>query len=265
MPTISRNGFGNVPGWNGFYCEFRNNPVAGKRAAAAATGTENDRNLLHFSGHGNVPGVTFEHNPIATQTILVPVVAAGGLDLGSQDQTDNDGMQLHMGGEAMGLGVTQFVVGEAAYYAMFLDIVIADVSGTDDFAFGFREVEAVAAAIDDYTDLACLNVISGAIKAETILANAATTTTDLSVSWADAAKKSLMLKVDTAGAVTYFYSTDAAFDANGVRAAQTWTAFSAAVAYSFTDALNIMPFMYALQATDIMGVCTIRAIECGVQ
>lgn len=265
MPAISRQAYGNIPGWQGFYCEFRNSPISSKRAGGAATGTESDRNLLAFAGHGNVPGMVFEHNPIATQTILAPVVVAGGLDLGSQDQTDNDGMQIHMGAEAMGIGATQWTIGEQALYAEFLDIVIADVSGTDDFAFGWRKVEAVAAAIDDYNDLVCLNVISGDIKAETIVGNAATITTDTTLDWADAAKKSLRIEISKAGVVSYYYSTDAAFDANGLRQKQSWTACPAVVAYTFTDDLNVMPFMYALQASDIMGVCTIRAIEAGVQ
>ena len=89
-------------------------------------------------------------------------------------------------------------------------------------------------------------------------------TTDPGIAWADGAKKSLMVKIDRDGNASYFYSTDAAFDSNGLRQAQAWTQFQTAVAYQFADGLTVMPFVYALQATDLMGVATIRAIECGV-
>ena len=50
-----------------------------------------------------------------------------------------------------------------------MKFAIADVSDTDDCAFGFRKVEAYQANIDDYDEMAALNVISGDIKIETIL------------------------------------------------------------------------------------------------
>ena len=261
-----RSGIGAIPAWHGIYCEFRTNPVGGKRAAGDPTGTENDRNLFTFGGHGNVPALTLEHNPISTQTILAPVVAANGLDLGSQDQTDDDGMQWHTGAEAMALGAGQFVTRTTAFYAQFLDIVVADVSGTDDLAFGLREVEAVAAAIDDYTDLACLNIISGTVTQETILGNAATTTDSSGFpSVADAGRISFRIMVDIAGVTTMAYSTDRAYSTNGIRQRQSWTSLNSVdTDYTFADALNVGPFIYAKQAADVMGVVTIRGLEAGV-
>ena len=84
---------------------------------------------------------------------------------------------------------------------------IADVSGADECAFGFRKVEAFQANIDDYDEMACLNAISGDIKSETILNNGTTTATDLTApssgDWADGAVHTVKVMVSAAGAVTY--------------------------------------------------------------
>lgn len=257
----SRGGYGNLPAWDGIYCEFRTDPVTSKRAGGAATGTESDRNLALFGGHGNVSSLVLEYNPIGTQTILAPVCAAGGLDLGSQDQTDNDGMQFSTGAEAKGSRAGQYVVGETPFYAAFLDVTIADVSGSDDLAFGFRKVEAAAAALDDYNDLTALNVISGTLNTSTILANAATTDTSTGVSWADTATKSLLCEVSGTGVCTWYYSTDAAYNSNGHRQPQTWTQVNSDTSFTLDDDERMGVMMYARQDADIMGVVTVRGLE----
>lgn len=262
MATETWGGSGNRPGPKGIYCEFRHGPNASGRLGTAATGSTGDVNMLVFGGHGKVPSVCLEHHVIVTQTILAPVIAAGGLDLGSQDQTDNDGFQLSAG---ITTGSScNFKARTEACYAKFLDIVIADVSGTDDFCFGFRKVEAYQANVDDYDEAGFINVNAGTVQTESIINNAATVTTNSTSSWADAAKKSLMVKVSIAGVISYWISTDVAFDAYGNYTEPTWTQLNSSLTVAFDADEQITPFIYSLQAADIMGVCTIRAIEWGL-
>jgi hypothetical protein len=67
-----------------------------------------------------------------------------------------------------------------SYPAKFLRVKakILDVSGCAEFAVGWHKAEAFEANLDDYDELACLNVLAGDLKQETILNNAATATVD---------------------------------------------------------------------------------------
>lgn len=218
---------------------FRNNPVTAKLAGGAATGTAGDTNLL------SVPGAGFEYHIKGTQTILAPVITATGLDVG-MDQTANDGVELTNG--ILAISPVAFVVGTDGPFEFSVRFKIADVSGTDDCAIGFREAEAYAANIDDYTDMACLNVISGNITIETILNNAATVSTDTTNNWADGETHTLTVKVGADGAVTYEIDGAAPLTV---------------AAYSFTAALVVVPFFFFLHDTDVAGAVEIISWNVG--
>jgi hypothetical protein len=208
----------------------------------ASTGTAGDENMLMW------PGLTLEQHILGTQTILFPVMTTVGLDIGSMDQTADDGMELCPG--IISKHDQRFVVGtDKAFYAE-AKIKVADVSGTDDLAFGFRKFEAYQANIDDYDEMACLNVISGDIKIETILNGDDTTTTDTTDNLADAGTVSLKVLVSAAGVVTYQIDDDA----------PTTTA-----AFTFDDAEVVVPFLFFLQNTDIAGTVELIHWECGSQ
>ena len=121
-------------------------------------------------------------------------------------------------------------------------------------AFGFRKVEAFQAAIDNYDEMACMNVISGDIKTETIINNATTVTTDLTApssgDWADGAIHTLEVKVSSAGAVTYTLDD---------------TAPTGAVAYSFDDGEVVTPFFYYLNDSNVAGAVVLRQLKHGRQ
>lgn len=222
---------------------FKQAPVAVKKdGAGAATGTAGDENLL-FTGEN-----LFEYHILGTQTIVSPVIAATGLNVG-MDQTDNDGVELTQGITARSPGV--FTVGTSpAFYAK-CKFTIPVVAGTDDCAFGFRKMEAYQANIDDYDEMACLNVISGDINIETILNNAATTTTDTTDNWADAETHTLEVYVSAAGVVTYMIDG----------AAPTTTA-----AFTFDDAEVVIPFFYMLHANAAQaGAVVLISWEVGYQ
>ena len=153
------------------------------------------------------------------------------------DQTDDDGIQwinsciTTKGRE----GIDRFTVGLQAFSAE-LRFKLADVSGTDDCAFGFRKVEALQAAIDNYDEMAALNVISGDIKIETILNAGATSTTDTTDNWADGGTHSLKDSVSKAGAVTYQIDGQA----------PTTTA-----SFSFDAGEVVSPFFYLVHTSDL--------------
>ena len=221
------------------YEDFKQNPVYSAKTGAAATGTAGDENILML------PATAFEYHILGTQTIVAPVVTASGLNLGSMDQTANDGLELNHG--ILSSQIPSFTVGTDAAFFFRVRFSIADVSGTDDCAFGLRKVE-VNGPLDDYADLACLNVIAGAITLETIIGAAATVSTDSTDAWADTETHELQVNVSAAGVVTYLI--------DGV--APTVTA-----AYTFADGLNVMPFGYFLQDTDISGAVPLMVWECG--
>jgi hypothetical protein len=221
-----------------FNCE----PLSVKKAGAgAATGTAGDENLMKLNGP------VWEYHILGTQTIVSPTMGVGGLDV-NMDQTDNDGVEVCLGINAANKGV--FTVGtDAAFYAK-MAFSIADVSGTDDCAFGFRKVEAYQANLDDYDEMACLNVISGNITIETILNGGVTTSTDTTNDWADAATHTLEVFVSAAGVVTYKIDGSA----------PTTTA-----AFTFDDAEVVVPFFYFLNASDVAGEVVLKEFECGLQ
>ena len=219
---------------------FKQNPVYSNKAGGAATGTAGDENILIL------PTTAFEYHVLGTQTIVAPTVNANGLDLGSMDQTANDGLELNHG--ILSSQIPSFTVGTDAAFFLRARFNIEDVSGTDDCAIGFRKVEANQANIDDYADMAVLNVISGDINIETIAGSAATTSTDTTDNWADGETHELEVRVSAAGVVTYLI--------DGVAPSTT-------AAYTFTDSLNVMPFFYFLQDTDIAGAVPLMVWECG--
>jgi hypothetical protein len=250
MAVLTASGGSVMPGPRRLYTDFMGNVVTAKKLGGAATGTAGDENLLMVGGYGHVHATGFEWHVLGTQTILAPTKAAGGLDLNSQDQTDNDGIELSNGILYRANAPHTFKVGtDGAFYAK-VTFSIADVSGTDDCAFGFRKCEDYQANVDDYDEMAALNVISGDIKIETILNGAATTTTDTTDNWADAASHTLAVFVSGAGVVTYQIDN----------AAPTTTA-----AFTFDDGEEVMPFLFFLNASDVAGAVVISSWDVGLQ
>lgn len=197
--------------------------------------------LLRFGS-----GISLLYLPLLQQDIA-PDMDATGLDI-SCDLTDNDGVEL-VGGLG-GASGKPFVVGDDPAFYFCATIFIDDVSGVDDLHMGFREAEAATATFDNYTDLASIGVISGDITIETILANAATVTTDTTDNFADDATAKLCTLVSAAGAVTYTI--------NG--AAPTATA-----AYSLADGLPVVPFLHYLHATTSPDEIIVSLWEVGYQ
>jgi hypothetical protein len=186
--------------------------------------------------HSYADGLNITWSAIVAQDIDRPAPTTGGMNYAG-DQTDDDGIEwvysciTTKGRE----GIDRFTVGKQAFSAE-LTFKLADVSGTDDCLFGFRKVEALNATVDNYDEMAAFNVISGDIKLETILNNAATTTTDTTDNWADGEAHKLKVSVDVAGAVTYQIDGKA----------PTTTA-----AFSFDAGEVVTPFFHLLHTSDL--------------
>ncbi len=212
-----------------------------KAGAGAATGAAGDENLMGLNDS------QWEYHILGTQTILSPTLGTGGLDI-NMDQTDDDGVELCLGINAANKGV--FTVGtDAAFFAR-MRFSIADVTGTDDCAFGFRLVEAYQATIDSYNDMAVLNVISGNITIETILNAGGTTVTDTTLDWADGETHELEVRVSAAGVVTY--------RVDGGEPATT-------AALTLDDGDLVVPFFFLVNASDLAGEVNLIEFECGLQ
>jgi len=232
--------------------DFMGGIVTSKKLGGAATGAGGDEDLMIVGGYGygNKPAVCLEWSPKGTQTILAPKTAATGLDV-NMDQTEDDGIEITAGILYRAGAPHSFKVGTDGAFYFKATFSIANVSGTDDCAIGFRKAEAYQANIDDYDELACLNVISGDIKIETILNGAATTTTDTTDNWADTETHTLCVKVSATGVVTYEIDD----------AAPTTVA-----AFSFDSGEEVVPFFFFLNAAaPVAGAVVFSLFECGLQ
>lgn len=220
--------------------DFKDNPVSAKAAGGAAGGTAGDINALIFGK------TAFEYSPKGTQTILAPIKTDVGLDIG-MDQTDNDGVEIGQGNSTR--SKHGYTIGTDGPFFIRVKFKVEDVSGADCIAVGFRKVQAYAAAVATYTDKACLNVISGAIKIQTLLNNAGGVITDTTQAWADGETHTLEVRVSAAGVVTYLVDG----------AAPTVTA-----AFTFDATDVVVPFMFLLNDADVVGKVELIEWECGI-
>jgi len=203
-------------------------------------GTAGDTTL-----HSYADGLEMTLYPIVAQDNDRPTPSTSGMDY-SYEQDDDDGIEWRMSDNTVKgrEGVDRFTVGKQAFEAE-LTFSIADVSGTDDCAFGFAKVEAHAAAIDNRDESAVLNMISGDIKIETILNGGTTSTTDTTDNWANTETHALKVLVSKAGAVTY--------KIDGAAPSTTAT-------FSFDIGEVVTPSFYLLQAADLAGAIVFQKL-----
>lgn len=195
------------------------------------TGTGGDENLIDIPDPATGRVTRFKHHVLGTQTILAPNWTTAGLDI-VQDAGDNDGAEYAPHLEAA--CPQEFRVGEQPF-SFRTEFSIADVSDTDDCAMGLRKKEAFQANIDDYDEMAALNVISGDIYIETILNGAATSSTDTTQNWADGETHVLEIKVDIDGKCRFFVDDS---EVTSVLSAD----------FSFDSGEEVIPFFYHINA-----------------
>lgn len=217
-------------------------PAATENDGTVASGATGAVNVMTLDGVG------FEyHIKGAGQTLLIPTIAAGGL-LASLDLTNDEGVEYTHGITARSKAA--FVVGTDAPFFFKVKFTLADVSGTDDCAIGFRTAEAYQANLDDYNNLAALNVIAGDIFIETIDDNAATTSTDTTNNWADGETHELGVYVSAAGVVTYKIDGAAPL---------------VVAAHTIDNGDVVVPSFFFLHAATTPGAMHIVSWQCGFQ
>lgn len=137
----------------------------------------------------------------AGQTLLGPSwVPATGL-LISLDLVDNEGIEISAGIGALDLG-SFTIASDRGFYAK-TSIKIADVSGTDEFLFGFRKNQAYQTAHTSYTDYAAMGITAAAATADLVIKTRLNTgtaqTVDTTENWADGETHSLEVQVTDRG------------------------------------------------------------------
>ncbi len=205
------------------------------------------------AGKGSLYGLQLAASYNGTQAIDGPSVASTGMNY-EGDEADDEGFQWAMSYPGcQGLkNIDSFTIGGPAFYAK-LKFSIEDVSVTDDCAFGFRlKSQASNAALDNYTDVACLNVISGDIKVESILNNATTVTTDTTDNWGDGESHTLEVRISKAGVASYY------LDGRAVTTSPT-----ADVTFDTGDVFT--PFMFMLHSSAASCDIILEELETGLQ
>jgi hypothetical protein len=196
----------------------------------ASSGTAGAVDIL-YTGAGH----RFISVPLgAGQTITVPTMAAGGLDI-TGDQADNEGFDIFAG--VLGASGRPMIPGTDPAFYFCATLTVTDVSDTDELFVGWRKPEVVQATDADFDTYAQIGIIASAataaIKITTEDDGGGATTTDTTDTWADAATKALCVNVSAAGVVTYTI--------NG--AAPTVTA-----AFTFDDGEPVIPTVRFLHA-----------------
>lgn len=226
------------------YETFQTAPVCmgSLNTGAVAVGTTGATNLMAFERN------IFEYFILgAGQTIVTPVIAADGL-LASLDLTNDEGVEYTQGITTRSKGA--FKIGTDGAFYMKVGLKVADVSGSDECAVGFRIAEAYNATWANYTDKASLNKIAGNINIVTALNNNADVTTDTTEDWADGESHMLEVYVSAAGVVTYKIDGDAP---------------GTVAAFTFDTGDTVVPFFRLLHDATAPGAVHIYHWEVGLQ
>ena len=222
-------------------------------AQKLADGTAQDVVLHQYpAGAGSIYGLQLAASYNGTQAIDGPAPASTGMNY-EGDQADDEGFQWAMSypGSKGVEGVDSFTVGNVGFYAK-LRYSNEDVSISDDCAFGFRlKSQASNAALDNYTDVACLNNISGDIKVESILNNATTVVTDTTDNWGDAEAHTVEVRISKAGVGSY------RLDGRAVTTSPT-----ADVTFDTGDVFT--PFMFFLHSSAASCDIILQELETGL-
>jgi len=222
------------------YDDFEFYPIQAAKGGGAPTGTTGDINVL-YSGKQ-----MYEWSVLgAGQTLVSFTYDTNGVNF-AQDQGDDEGCEITTG--IFSRSVVKFTCGTDDFY-MQVRLKIADVSGTDDCAVGFRKLEAYQANIDDYDEMVALNVISGDVKVETIINNGGTITTDTTENVADTNYVDLRIEVSSTNGLA-----DAITLANDLKAKYNLHIADVTAHTASADATNVIT---SADATDLASLITL--------
>ena len=224
---------------------FNRAPITVNKAGIVASGTNGAENVMQLEN------CALEYHMIntgGTSTIISPQQVATGLDV-SMDADTSYGAEISTG--ILASNKCTFTVGTSAAFFAKLRFAITDVTDAGECAFGFRKMEAYNAAIDDYDEMACINIQAGVVNTETILNGGGTVTTDTTLTdWGDTETHELAVFVSAAGVVTYQYDGGEP---------------TTVVAYTFDDTEVVIPFFHFLHAADSTAGIILKELEIGLQ
>lgn len=177
---------------------------------------------------------------------------ADGLDI-SGDQTEDDGFEI-LGGMFGASGRPMFPGVDPAF-KFCATVGIEDLSGTDEFWVGWRDVTAPNAAFNSYSSYAVVGVdnTSGDIHVETEDDGGGTTTTDIDVSaWPEGQGSAVKFcsLVSDAGVVTHSVAGETD---------------SSEPAYTLDNGEPVLPFIHFLHSSDVAGEIIVQDWEVSFQ
>lgn len=191
------------------------------------------------------------HSPVVnTGDDTAPTMDATGLDLNAGNNTDNDAEEVF--GGMLGAVGRPLVVGTDPASKFCVSMAVNDVSATDQVAIGWRTPSSTATltsasiaasvVLDTvYSNYATIGLLSGAVTTWTATGSDAGIATDLA---------SITDIVDSAGFLEYCVLVSAT---GAVTYTHQGSTSASAVAYTFTDGQQVIPFLYFLQNGDADG------------
>lgn len=229
---------------------FNVNPILQTKltTGGAPTGATGDTNIMYLQD-----GVTMEEFIIgAGQTIIAPRLAADGL-LISLDLTNAEGAEYNFGTNNT-RARHAYTIGTSPAFFVEASFKVADVSGCEPLLVGFRINSANNAVYTAYADYATIGIKTSAnadlITLSTEVGGGGTTDTNTTDAWTDGQTHTVRVNVTGAGVVTYLI--------DGV-------APSAVAAYTFTNALQVVPFIRLEHAAAAPGAIHLISFACGLQ
>jgi hypothetical protein len=191
------------------------------------TGVAGDENVASLGQQ-----LDLVYHIIGTQTLLAPTMDFAQGFLVGLDKTAGDGVEYLLGAGLTALNPLALTVGSGNARFLRVKFLVETVANAAECAVGFRKAEAFQAAIDDYDEMAVLNMQGGDINTETILNGGATATVDTGEDMVDGVARSAEVRVTAAGVVTFFV--------DGVRVGGSFT---------FDSGEVILPMVHWLQVT----------------
>ena len=238
--------------------------LANQSDGSAFSGVAGETNQWNFRCGNTLSCVAIGDN----QTLTAPALATTGLNV-SGDATNNDGWEFR-GKSSLALGTLNkdyFTVGTSPAFYIKVEFSVADISDTDKVVVGFAKDEAFDATVADYNDLATIGIVAdaaGVVSTNTIVGGASNIVTELTsvVDWTDNDIKGFKVLVSKTGKVTYEISDNG--DSAGT-SGSTYGTSAQAVAYTFTDGLNVVPYWYHIHAAASSADVIWREFEFGLQ
>lgn len=215
--------------------------TSGVLSGELPTGVAASTALCYLGGEGCMMSY------IGTATRLGPTIASGGHGLTmSLDVAAGEGAEYVLAphvGAVEGPHTNEIGLTRASFTRCMLH---SGVVASADISFGFRASEVFQAAVDDYQDLAAINIFDSDIDVETIVGDAATANTPTGITLVNNELVEFLVIVDTDGRVKFYVNGDEYGGGS----------------YRFTEGLVAYPFLYCI-GNGGASTCVLHGWEAG--